>query len=205
MERKWRPNPRPQDIRVGKFFMLSDFLYSESAATIGIRNCPLLRGDEVDGMKGLCSHILDPVVKEFGPLSITFGYISPELDQYAGSNRPEISALHRFHPNQGGIGGAADILVHSHPENPRPVLNWIRDNCVYDRLILFPGSPILCVAWTANKPRYECKEWIFPESGGLAEYVNAGRERPPHSKRRSKVEQGKLFRRRIRSLLHLLF
>lgn len=182
--RKWRPNTRPQDVRVGKYFMLSDFLYSEKAAEEGIPNCPDLDGKEVQGMRRLCECILDPVVEKFGPLSITYGYVSPELKRrtYGGMSFP----LHDGIPGKGQgatLAAAADILVHSKADNPREVLNWIRDNCVYDRLILYPGSSIICTAWT-DRPRYECKEWVFPDSFSKALYVNAGREGPPVIKTR---------------------
>ncbi|MEH2467838.1 hypothetical protein [Nostoc sp.] len=36
MDRKWHPRTRPQDVRVGKYFVLSDFLYSQTAVTRGI-------------------------------------------------------------------------------------------------------------------------------------------------------------------------
>jgi hypothetical protein len=200
MAQKWRPKTRPQDVRVGKYFMLSDFLYSEDAILSGIANCPVgWDCFEIDGMKGLCKHILDPVVEEFGAVSITFGYVSPQLWRKWNGANAELSGLHLFRPPQGGIGGAVDILIHSHSEDPRPVLNWIRDRCVYDRLILYPGSAILCVAWTQNKPRYHCKEWVFGASGSDRHYVNAGQNEPASAPKPKKPipEQGRLFLRML--------
>jgi hypothetical protein len=201
IQRKWRPKKRPQDVRVGRYFMASDFLYSEMAVQKGVVNCPMLDSPEVEGMKGLCQHILDLVVDLFGSVSITFGYNSPELWRKRYGQTVDLAGLHSFRPSQGGIGGAADILVHSHPEDPRPVLNWIRDNCIYDRLIIYPGSAILCVAWTDIEPRMDCKEWIFPEIGAAAFYLEAGRSHPPTPprKRGQSFDQGKLFRQRTRS------
>lgn len=196
VQRKWRPRKRPQDVRVGKYFVLSDFLYSQDATIQGIPNCPFLESPEVEGMRGLCREILDPVVDQFGPVSITFGYASPQLWQKWHGQNTELYGLHLFRPPQGGIGGAADIVIHSHRRDPRPVLNWVRDNCVYDRLIIFPGSEILCLAWTEVKPRYECKEWVWAEGENLAQYVTAGRDAPAKAKRKPRdVEQPPLFMR----------
>ena len=197
MTQKWRPKQRPQDVRIGKYFMLSDFLYSEAAVLRGIPNCPVrLDGDEVEGMKGLCQHILDPVIEQFGPVSITFAYCSPQLwKTWYGANA-NMFDLHTFKPPRGGVGGAVDILVHRYPTDPRPVLNWVRDHCVYDRLILYPGSAVICVAWTEVTPRYDCREWVFGEGGSDRHYLKAGREAPPDvpTKRNpSRIEQGKLF------------
>jgi hypothetical protein len=62
--------------------MLSDFLYSEAAAKKGIANVPpTLDGMEVESIKKLCEHILDPVVDRFGAISITYGYVSPALQK----------------------------------------------------------------------------------------------------------------------------
>jgi hypothetical protein len=178
-DRKWRSDNRPQNVRVGKYFMLSDFLYSETAVQRGIPNCPDLDGKEVQAIRKLCEHILDPVVEEFGPLSITYGYVSPELQQatYGGMTFP----LHNGIPGKGRgaqLAAAADILVHSQADTPRNVLNFMRDRCTYDRLILYPGSSIICTAWT-DRPRFDCKEWVFPDSFSKAMYVNAGRDNPP--------------------------
>ncbi|HLO87810.1 MAG TPA: hypothetical protein VK203_22770 [Nostocaceae cyanobacterium] len=195
VERKWRPNTRPQDVRVGKHFMLSDFLYSQTAVVRGIPNCPSsYTGSEVKGIKGLCKHILDPVVDRFGSVSVTFGFCSLALwhHWYPSTEGTEPTSLHLFRPPQGGIGGACDILIHAH-KDPRPVFNWIRQNCVYDRLIIYPGSSIICVAWCEEKPRYHAKEWVFPENGGRAEYVNAGWDKPPVIKKESEIEQTSLF------------
>ena len=169
-ERVWRPKLRPQDIRVGKYFMLSDFLFSEAAATKGVPNCPPLEGMEVESIRHLCDRILDPVVEEFGPISLTYGYVSPELQK---KTYPAFKpTVHNCKPAAGALlGAAADILVHKMVDDPRSVLYWIKANCEFDRLILFPGSSIVCVAWS-DKPRSHAKEWIYPAPGEKAKYVN---------------------------------
>jgi hypothetical protein len=195
-ERKWHPRTRPQDVRVGKYFVLSDFLYSQTAIIRGIPNCPSSwTGIEVRGLKGLCQHILDPVVEKFGPVSVTFGFCSLELWKHWYPNIANPLALHLFRPPQGGIGGAADIVIHAY-QDPRPVFNWIRQHCTYDRLIMYPGSSIICCAWCEEKPRFHAKEWIFPNGAGNAEYVDAGWDAPPAPKSKKDAPgfvQGKLF------------
>ena len=175
-ERKWSSTLRPQDVQVGKHFMVSDFLYSQTAIMSGVPNCPPLDGAEVAGMRGLCKAILDPVVEQFGSLSITFAYCSPELWHYWYGEKGSTNDLHTFRPRRGAVGGAADILIHA-LQDPRPALNWIRDNCTYDRLILYPGSRIICTAWTQIKPRFHCKEWVYVDNG-KPQYLDAGRDAP---------------------------
>lgn len=178
-ERKWRSDNRPQNVRVGKYFMLSDFLYSERAVQKGIPNCPedLFDGCEVYSLRQLCAAILDPLVDQFGPTSITYGYLSPEL--HANLYGPKDSlGLHSCVPVGGKAkyAAAADVLVHAKKDEPRDVLNWIRDNCIYDRLILYPGSSIVCTAWQ-DKPRFHCKEWVFPDTSQFSKaiYIDARR------------------------------
>jgi hypothetical protein len=167
--RAWRSTDRPQAVRVGKYFLLSDFLYSETAVKKGIPNCPPLEGKEVEGLRGLCANILDPVAEKFGFLSITYGYSSPALHQAIYPYRKP--GVHNCVGADGAtLAAACDILVHSMADRPRELLHWIKDNCVYDRLILYPGSQIVCVAWS-DKPRRHAKEWIFTESGTRS-YIN---------------------------------
>ncbi|MBD0301931.1 MAG: hypothetical protein ICV85_07025 [Tolypothrix sp. T3-bin4] len=196
VERKWRSRTRPQDVRVGKHFVLSDFLYSQTAVMRGIPNCPSSwTGVEVKGLKGLCKHILDPVVEEFGAVSVTFGFCSLALWKHWYPNLVEPRALHLFRPPQGGIGGAADIVIHAY-QDPRPVFNWIRVNCDFDRLILYPGSPIICCGWTEVSPRHHAKEWVIND-GEKAQYLDAGWEEPAKPKHKTteepKFKQGTLF------------
>jgi hypothetical protein len=191
-QRKWRPRIRPQDVRVGKYFVLSDFLYSHTAIAEGIPNVPIgYDGPEVRGMRGLCTHILDPVVEQFGPVSIAYGFCSPVLWRRSYGPNANLFDLHTFKPPRGGVGGAADIVIHSQ-KDPRPVMDWIKVNCTYDRLIIYPGSRIICVAWTEISPRFHAKEWLFGEDGGKAEYVNFGKPLPKSQHDKS-FQQGSLF------------
>jgi len=175
MTRKWRPKTRPQDVKVGKYFRLSDFLYSETAVSLGVSNLPPSYDcPEIEGMKNLCTNILDPIVEHFGPVSITYGYVSPGLAKHIR----RASALHRYQPDRGIIGGAADIATYN--ADSREVLRWVAANCEYDRLIAYPGSEIVCVAWT-SRPRSHFKEWVYRDSGKPV-YIDFGGSLPPISR-----------------------
>jgi hypothetical protein len=168
--RVWRNGDRPQNVRVGKHFMLSDFLYSETAVEKGIANFPPFDGMEVESLRGLCTNILDPVVEQFGALSITYGYSAPELHRRIYGSRP-LGIHNCVAPGQSTLGAAADILVHSMQDKPREVLLWIKATCVYDRLILYPGSSIVCTAW-ANRPRRHAKEWVYLPNESKPQYID---------------------------------
>ena len=161
---------RPQDIRVGKYFMLSDFLYSETVVTRGIPNLPpTFDGVEVESLRMLCHHILDRVVEEFGAVSVTYGYVSPALQAATKNFTPHIHNCCPVKAKRATIAAACDILVHSRADDPRSVLHWIRDSQMeYDRLILYPDSSIVCIAW-ADRPRYDAMEWAMLD--GKKQYV----------------------------------
>lgn len=169
---------RAQDIRMSKYFILSDFVYSHTGILKGVPNMPEYDSPEVDGIRGLATNLLDPIVEQFGQLSITYGFCTPELWRLMYGGR-SMTSLHTFKPPRNQIGGACDILVHAFPDDPRPVLNWIRQSLVYDRLIIYPQSPILCVGWTHPGPRMDCKEWVYSEAQGKRVYVDAGWDAPP--------------------------
>ncbi len=158
-KRKGNKEPRAQDVRVGENYLLSDFLFSNAAIKHGIPNMPEeFDGDEVAGIQGLCQAILDPVARQFGKPSITNAFQSVELWEAKYGEKGSTNDLHSYRLNRGGIGGAADILCHGY--EPESVARWIRDHCEFDRLIVYPDRPILCVAWTSVKPRRHCKTWF---------------------------------------------
>ncbi|WP_310482177.1 hypothetical protein, partial [Chamaesiphon sp. VAR_48_metabat_403] len=171
-ERQWRSNThlRPQSIRVGRNFMLSDFLYSEAAAKKGIANVPPTPdGMEVASIRGLCEHILDPVVDRFGAISITYGYVSDALQKATyPAWKPSI---HNCKPCNGAyLGAACDFQPHNTEFSHQDILRWIAANCTYDRLILYPGSTIVCVAWS-DRPRSHCRQWVYPDAFSRPVYV----------------------------------
>jgi hypothetical protein len=158
-EKPYRKHQRPETIRVGRNFMLCDFLSSEAATKKGIVNLPpTFDGMEVASIRKLCEHILDPVVDRFGSISITYGYVSDALQ--AATNPSSKPTVHNCKPAKGAyLGAAADFQPHNIEFSHRDILLWIAANCEYDRLILYPGSTIVCVAWS-DRPRSHCRQWI---------------------------------------------
>lgn len=154
--------------RVGKFYLLSEFLYCHSAVELGLPNHPPAEGSpEWQGIQRICEKILDPVAEEFGKPTITYGYVNPQI---AGRVRGYVSDLHQYRP-PGMIGGAADIAVHgaSHLD----VAEWIAANLEFDRIIVYPGSSVICTAWT-SKPRKHFKMWGYRK--GRKQYLDFSRQ-----------------------------
>lgn len=165
----------PRRLRLSKHFVLSDFLGNHSVYSRGYAN-PFINDESAEQKLGnastLCLYGLEPLLAQFGPMSVSYGYISPELSRkiitYQDPNKP---SHHRW-----DLGAAADVCLH----------NWIQGNfdsagdlylpktarsspialahCIdyldipYSRMITYSESPYICLAlsereFLANAPR----------------------------------------------------
>lgn len=120
-------------MRLSKHFSLEEMTVSQVAARRGIDNEP--RGHVVARLMRLCTSILEPIRIEFGPVIITSGYRSPELNLAVGG---AANSSHTF-------GAAADIIL---PQaNLDVVFDWVRKNLVCDQCIReFPPGGWIHVA-----------------------------------------------------------
>ena len=65
-------------------FDLSEFTRSESAKRDGIDNSPTL--DHLENIKVLCEKVLEPIRAKFGPINISSGYRSKDLNHIIGGS-----------------------------------------------------------------------------------------------------------------------
>lgn len=99
-------------------------------------------------IRALCAVVLDPVVKQFGRLELTYAFASRRLtrhipgriyppgDQHAGHEVDGAGA-----PLCGRLGLAADFLVPG--VGSRDLARWIVENSAFDRLYFYePDRPI---------------------------------------------------------------
>lgn len=103
--------PDPRYFRVSDHFVLSDFLGNHSVYSRGYANdfdfdAPDV-GKKLTNLSALCEQ-LEVVVDRWGPLSVSYGYISPELSRRIVKYQdPDMPSHHRF-----DLGAAADVCVH---------------------------------------------------------------------------------------------
>ena len=103
-------------------FTLDEFTVSRTAIKDGIDNTP--SAEHMKPMMELCSAILEPVRKHFGPVSINSGYRSHDLNVAIGGSDN----------SQHSKGEAADIVISGY--TPIQVCEWIRDSDLpFDQLI----------------------------------------------------------------------
>ena len=99
-------------------------------------------------MRALCAVILDPVVKHFGRLDLTYAFASPRLTRHVPGGIHPPGDQHAGHevdrtgsPVCGRLGLAADFLVTG--VGSRDLARWIVENSAFDRLYFYePDRPI---------------------------------------------------------------
>ncbi len=152
----------PTKVRLSEHFLLSDFLGNHTVYTKGRPN--LLAPDDpalplkMANAKALCKHFLEPFLEQAGPLSISYGYITPllssEIVTYQDPRKP---SHHRW-----DLGAACDIVSHEwvnyDPEDdtdasaPISLAHEILTaGYPISRLLTYSESPYMCVAISASE------------------------------------------------------
>ncbi|MEG4800137.1 D-Ala-D-Ala carboxypeptidase family metallohydrolase [Microcoleus sp. ARI1-B5] len=108
-------------------FQLWEFVKSSTADRWGIDNTP--NAKEIENLRALCEKILQPARDALGPIKITSGFRSKELNEKVGGAE---NSDHR-------LGFAADVIPVS--SSTRKLADWVVKNCPeFDRVILEFGT-----------------------------------------------------------------
>lgn len=148
----------PATTFLSEHLRLSDFLGCNSVYSKGYKN--VFSGDEddprLDNARSLCQTALEPLMRSYGPLSISYGFIDPELSRHIVKYQdPDKPSHHRW-----DLGAAADVLFHDfvsrEPASQRDITAPIglahqieQVGTPYSRLITYSESPYLCLALSA--------------------------------------------------------
>jgi hypothetical protein len=110
------------NVKLGKYFYLSEFCRSEWASRRGIIIDP--PPHIVTNLTNLVQHVLDPLRAEIGPIHVTSGYRPVVVNEGVGGSRT----------SQHVMGQAADIVSHRMPV--RQLFDTIRRmQLPYDQVI----------------------------------------------------------------------
>jgi len=99
-------------------------------------------------LRSLCATVLDPAVKRFGRILLTYGFASPRLTRHIrGRIAPAIDQHASHEVNRAGVpicsrlGAAADFLVPG--VDSREVARWLAESAAFDRLYFYdPDRPL---------------------------------------------------------------
>ena len=110
-------------------FSLKELTASQTAERKGINNTPT--EEHIENLKLLCENILQPTRDEWGIISVSSGYRSPELCLAIGSSER----------SQHAKGQAADFECHR--VDNKMLFEWITNELDYDQAILefYNGTP----------------------------------------------------------------
>ena len=110
-------------------FSLKELTASQTSERKGIDNTPT--EEHIENLKLLCENILQPTRDEWGIISVSSGYRSPELCLAIGSSER----------SQHAKGQAADFECHR--VDNKMLFEWITNELDYDQAILefYNGTP----------------------------------------------------------------
>ena len=109
-------------MKLSEYFTLQEMTKSQTALRMGIDNTP--DEGQLQCLTDLCRNVLDHVRSEFGPLTPSSGFRSPELCEAIGSKAT----------SQHAKGEAADFEVMG--VDNKELASWIVSNLSFDELIL---------------------------------------------------------------------
>lgn len=177
----------PTAVRLSEHFLLSDFMGNHSVYSRGFpNNFPGMdeKGHYLRVANGtaLCEEALEPMLKEYGPMSISYGFIDPRLSReivtYMDPDKP---SHHRW-----DLGAAADVCVHgrvnSDPDDdtaatsPIMLAHDIAAKAMYSRMITYSESPYICVAVSAREVENGTPRLAFYEN----RYEGKARAKPAY-------------------------
>ena len=184
--------PDPRRVRLSEHFLLSDFLGTHSVYAKGVPNDFDTRDAAcIANGRALCERALEPLLKLYGPLSISYGAIGPKLsDKIVKYQDPRKPSHHLW-----SLGAAADVCVHDWVNGRHkgvcdltlhesvegaPIgLAYCLDylDVPYSRIISYSESPYLCVAISheeveREQPRKAMYENRYQgKKGGKPEYI----------------------------------
>ena len=116
-------------MKLSQNFSLRELTKSQTAERKGISNEP--SEEHIENLKLLCTKILQPIRDEFGIVSVSSGYRSPDLCVALGSKST----------SQHARGQAADFECYGIANNK--LFEWATKNLTFDQAILefYTGEP----------------------------------------------------------------
>jgi DNA phosphorothioation-associated putative methyltransferase len=161
------------DDHCGSNFTYRDLIEcGETWQKIKINNNPI-QADSYTALYELAKNILDPVIDYYGMISLTYGFASSALTKHIKRRiAPKLDQHSAYEKNKKNeyicprLGAAVDFIVED--ENMLEVVEWIKDNLVFDRLYFYGvDRPIHISCNYLYENKKEIIEMRLSESGRL--------------------------------------
>ncbi|MCL1137196.1 hypothetical protein [Shewanella pneumatophori] len=143
---------------ISQHFLFEDLIIcGETATPSKIANIPQ-QEETWSALQQLAVHLLDPIVDQFGPITLTYGFCSPELARAISKNKnphiaPNIDQHASHELNSKGVlicprlGAAVDFFVDARPEQMEEVALWIAENLKFDRIYYYGKTRPLHISY----------------------------------------------------------
>jgi DNA phosphorothioation-associated putative methyltransferase len=133
------------DDECGDNFIYRDLIEcGETWQRIKVSNNPV-QADSYTALYELAKNILDPVIDYYGMIKLTYGFASPALTKHIKSRiAPKLDQHAAHEKNKKGeyvcerLGAAVDFVIED--EDMLAVVEWIKDNLVFDRLYYYGNN-----------------------------------------------------------------
>lgn len=142
------------DARASVHFSFRDLIECGNTAKQHQLFIPPKQAASWQALSQLATQLLDPIVEQFGPISLSYGFCSPELARKIAKNpKPHIAPAldqhtsHELNTKQklicSRLGAACDFIVQDSRYNMQQVGQWIATELTFDRLYYYgKASPI---------------------------------------------------------------
>lgn len=169
-------------VRLSKSFFMRDFLYSETAAALGLSNLPKDKELAIKAGQGLCENILEPLQDAWGRIHVRSAYRSEEVNQAGnelGANCASNEKNYAHHiwdvrDSEGNLGATACIVIPSYLEyfektgDWTSLAWWIHHHVpAYSSMYFFPNLCAFNINWNEDldKPKNIKSYAIDPNTG----------------------------------------
>lgn len=159
-------------VRLGQYFYMREFLYSEIGNFHGIANIPDYPDLAISRGRSFCEALLDPMQDTFGRVAVRSGYRSPELNRYGNENK--LNCARNDHPQECHIWDFPDVPVagasivipwfadqYDRGRDWRDLAWWIHDHLPFSELWFFPKLCAFNISWRPE-PWRQISSYIAP-------------------------------------------
>ncbi len=167
-------------VRLSESFFMRDFLYSEIANHYGIPNIPDFPDRAIESGRLLCEHLLEPLQRRFGKVSIRSAYRSPSVNRKGNENGHNCARNEKnfaghiwdYADAEGRIGATATVVVNSfvgyyeRTGDWQAMAWWVHDHLDYSDMEFFPRLAAFNLQWP-QAPERRIYSYIPPHKGWL--------------------------------------